>query len=353
MGDDYPESTPLSLPEDEVEGASSADWYIPGPGMHHTLLLGAVGALLGGGLVAGSTITEIAAGKLPGVSSAHILGWIALVPLVGVLKTYWNLGRDLGHHGLQKSALGMYLILVLSQLFELASLKGIALGWEIAAWVGLSIGLLALFGVPFISSKDVAVAALSASVVDRASLEAVKRATDDHSETSTQKTRAGALGSLGLGLLALLKLLGKGLLAKLLLLRLGGRLFRQANLDWGLLVWALVVLFGSGFLIWLAIAKIRLAKKLGGFAALVGVLELAGLVVVVGLIGTALVVLMPDNPAAPPDPAQEALAAQWEQVFAGVSIAVALGWGMLTALLFLIVRKRYEPEGNFAEDLAV
>jgi len=328
--------------------------WSPSHWLHGRLLLGTWAALAVGVLLTISAAVELAIGQAPGFQLSHALAWMAVVPLVVVLRTYQDLGRETDSTGLAKGCLCLFWAFVFFQVLEFLSLKLLRPGWQIALLSAVGIGLLGLLGYIGASAKT-QTSAPPAEDKDAAPEEG--KAVPEAEAGPVVPARVGLLGGLLIGLVALLKVFAKGhFFAKLVAFRAVGRLFRRFNWDSALTL-AGIVLFccAAGFLIWFGVSKIRLRGRLGRLAVVLGGLEILLPVLFAGLFLNALttVATAMERPGIRPEEVQEIQA----QALAGLTVTtlmVDIVYAALTALLFLAIRSRFRPdwEWELAEEKA-
>jgi hypothetical protein len=295
--------------------------------------------LLAGALSAAGTVAELTQGRGQGVGPARALEMAAFMPLMFVLRAYVLLAREAGSRGLEKSAMCLFGTLFLFQLLELATLNALPLGWRVAVWVVFALGVLILIGAlagSFAADHPAPAAPGKAATGPNPAAEPA--------EAGARK--AGILGGIAVAFLAILKLLGKGVIGKILLFNFARRALRNINVDVGLLLAGALLLAAVAFLTWFAVAKIRLRATLGRVAALLGWLELLGLTAALTLLVSFLVpfVALVQQPVVN-EKALERLTESWQPAFAALDVTLDVGWALLTALLFASVRIRYDPAG--------
>jgi hypothetical protein len=178
-------------------------------------------------------------------------------------------------------------------------------------------------------------------------------ASAENTEPASTTKKARVFGGLGLCLLALLKLVGKGgILWKLFAFRWLGRLFKHINLGLAAVAWFALLLLGVIFLIWFAVAKIRLRGKLGGVAAVLGWTEILQLVVFTGMVVWFLASLAGvGNQPGVDDKTMEGLVEQMGRDLITAGMVIYLTWTLLTSRQFLSVRNRFNPEEEWNQQL--
>jgi len=311
---------------EEVEPVASS-LLIPNRILQGQLSSGMTAVLAAGALSILASLVQIRDGLKPGFTLAHGFEWASLVPLLVVLRTYQALARHADSTSLRHSAQGLFGTVVLFQILELATLNVFPLWGQIIIWILFGIGLLALFPVSFTSATETP------------ALPSKNSATPDES-ADVNRARWG--GGLVLGLLILLKLAGKGLLLKIFAIRMIGRLLRNLGGHWETLAGVLLMLLAAGFVIWFAVAKIRLRGKLGSLAALLGIAEL---VLFLGFGGFFFWSIAECEAAARlPGANPKALEEELVRNLNATSMVVDLIWSTLTALLFWSVRNRHDPD---------
>lgn len=299
---------------------------IPSPRLQGQLFSGALAVLASGALSIIGSAVILTEGQKPGFTIAHGFAWASLVPLLVVLRTYQVLAHEANNASLRKSAQCLFGGVVLFHLLELAALNVLPWLGQIGVWVIFVLGMLALISAPFVSSSEL-----------------TPRGNEKKEDANTT-SRTGTLGGIGVGLLILLKLAGKGFLGKWIAFRMIGRLLQNAPMAGEFLGWSAVLLLTLLFTVWFAVAKMRLRDQLGGVAVLVGVIEILLLLAV----GVALVWCLVDLEAAAD---KKGLEEQWNRVLAVVSIASDALWSTATAFLFWSLRGRFDPDREWFDDL--
>lgn len=264
------------------------------------------------------------------------MAWLALVPLFFVLRAYVGLARETGSTGLRKSGQCLFGAILLSNVWDLATLQTMPTGWQIAWWIIFGIGMLALLSAPFVVGSETRDAPAKAPT---------PAAAEEASPAATRRT--GAIVAVIAGLFVVFKLAAKGILVKLLLFRGVARWLRQFDGGWELMAGGLLLLLWAAFLLWFGIAKLRLRGRLGALAGLLGWLEILIVVFVMTSLTWLLVSLfsMLGQPGVD-EKAVESFVERAEQIGLLVSMGVALLWGSLTAFLFAAVRSRFPAEGQ-------
>ncbi len=325
MNDAYPVS--------DESAESLAFPFRPSPQLHDQLGRGVVAVLAAGSLAVASALVELSQDAAPGVTLAHVLGWAALVPLFVVLRTYRALARETESFSLARSSQCVFGMMVVANVCGLALLDVLPMGWQIAAWVVVWVGLLALVAAPFVSEEE------------ETKVPAETPAAEEKEETTSGTSKAGIIGGAAAGLLILLKLVFKGGLAKFVLFRWAARLLRKVNL--GLEAVALLVLLplGAAFLIWFGVTKIRLRDKLGSRAVLLGWMEIVMTILFAGLLTWFVIALFAavEQPGMT-DKELEALVEEASRTMLLIGVAVDLLWTALTVFLFVGVRNRFANE---------
>ncbi len=324
------------MPHDGLAAESvpaASPLLIPSSPLQRQLLSGIMAVLAAGALSILASAVQFTDGLKPGFTLAHGFTWASLVPLLVVLRTYQALARAADSFALRQSALGLFGIFVLFQILDLTTLNVFPVWGQIVIWIAFGLSLLALLTTLFAPESGT-------------SKPGPKKSDQPDGSPDVNQVRWG--GGLVLGLLILLKLAGKGLLLKLFAIRMIGRLLRNLGGHWEILAGGLLTLLAAGFIIWFAVAKIRLRGKLGGLAVLLGVAEL---VLFLGY-GAFFFWSIAAYQAAAGQPGanQKALEDALVRSLDGTSIAVDLIWSILTALLFQSVRGRYDPDREWLLD---
>jgi hypothetical protein len=323
----------------------------PSRALHDRLWYGAVAVVVAGALSASGSVVSLLRGPVPGFTLSEILALLALLPLAGVLRTYWALSQEVGSLGLRKGVLGVYGVTGLTQLLTLVD-EDVAAGWvQVVAWVLMGVGAVALIVVVVTleapaekpeakeaeTPEPVAADGTDGDAEMPASPKpaAADGTADKPEDSATKKAGAGC---------------GGGAVAAAVLAKLAARGVRLGAQPWLiplLQVLVLLVLLGSGacYLIGFAVAKIRASGKLGSLAVALGILELllvlafvGGIVwVVAGLVG------LPEQPAARAA-ALDDLTTRAQHALAVGSLAADVSWALLTVLFFLGLRGGYDPD---------
>jgi hypothetical protein len=305
---------------------------VPSDSLYKPLLGGSLAVLMAGGLAVAGGMAELIQGNQPGLfTTAHALGIAALAPLVLVLRTYLYLGQACQSGAVPKSALGLFVALVLLQLHDLVSLPVLDVGIRIAIWAIIALGAMALLGLPFISTFN------PPGVVDKQKPRSTKKEDENEEEEAIPAgAKTGILGGLGVAVFVVLKLFGKGLLAKFIILRGIGKLIRNVNLNGEGLVEIGLLLATGAYLIWFALAKIGLRRRLGGVAILAGAVELIIVAVTAGMVIGFLTALQHGVP----DKNLE----EWIESLIVTGMVADVCWASVTAWLFLRVRWRFRTD---------
>jgi hypothetical protein len=323
-------------PVEEIE-AEEEPW-VPGPSLHGPLLGGALATLMTAGLAVGSSVLEFQQVNPQGFTLAQALGWAALVPGILVARTFYLLAQESQSFSLQKSSLCLFGTLVLFQVYELASLHILPEGGQIALWAVIVLGLLALVGALFVHPGKAE--------------EKAKKPLPIEAASGAKNNKKGLLGGLAVAVFVILKLVGKGLLGKILIFRGIGKLLNNVNnANWEPAAITGLLLCGGVYLIWFAVSKIRLRGQLGGMAALAGWIELLLLVVGGGVFVSFLLEFFSAmNQPGIKDQDLEELVKTWSQTIFLTEISAIIIWGMMTAFLFLSVRARFKPDWSWQDE---
>jgi hypothetical protein len=319
--------------EEELETAEEP--WVPSPSLYRPLLGGALATLLAAGLAVASSALEFKQANAQGFTLAHTLAFAALVPGILVVRTFYLLARESESFNLQKGCLGLFGTLVLIEVYDLASQHILLPGPQIGLWMVIGLGLLALIGAVFVPAPG----------------SQVKKAAGDEAPATSGKPASGLVGSLAVVLFVLVKLLGKGILGKLLLIRGLGKLLRNMNAGWEPIVSIGLLLCGGMYLTLFAVSKIRLRSKLGGMAALAGWTELVLLAVVGGVwIAQLMDMMSAMNQPGINDKDLEDLAKSWSETVFLTEVGTILLWSLVTAFLFLSVRARFNPDWAWEQE---
>jgi hypothetical protein len=316
---------------DSVEPA--AVLWMPSRHLQEHLLAGIIASLIGGTLAVASLLVELAQPKAGRWTLADSLSWGAMLPLGLVVRSYLALGRELDSFALAKSASYLFGTMVLLQIFELATKDVLPLGWQVAAWVLFGIGAMALVGGLFFTGSE------------------PSKRTERPATRPSGKRSAGVLGGLGVALAVVLKLAGKGLLAKFWLFHLFARIMQNFRGDLIPLVALVLLGLAAGFLIWFAVCKIRLRDKLGNVAALAGWAEMLGLVSCVA--ATAWILVEASIALAQPglnDQAQNQILEEKGRQLTLLAVGAVCFWTGITVFLFQSLRRRSESGEAWPEE---
>jgi hypothetical protein len=326
------------------EEAPVPPWY-PSPELRGQLLLGVWATLAAGALSLAGSLVDPALNLFQGFSLAGALGWACLVPLLLVLSAYQGLAKEAHSPGLGKSSLCLFGTIALFDVFELATLNGLPLGWQITCWVIFGLGLFFLLVIPFVSEDDEPTPAGEEPKAKPA------KSTDQKESPSTKASQVGIAGGLGVGLLVVLKLFAKGLFVKILVF---GRLFNNLKLqEIEAIAGGALMILGVIFFIWFAIAKIRLRGPLGGIAVLVGWVELLLLLLLTVLFAWVLAtVFAAANRPGITEKDLDALFHQKSRELLPLELVSGVVWTALTMFLFLAIRSRIDLEQEWKNDLA-
>ncbi len=310
---------PLENLDSEV---SVAPPWSPSARLQEHLLAGVLASLFWGILSIAGLLAELTQPKVAGWTLADNFYWAALLPLGLVLRTYLALGREVESFALTKSACCLFGVIFLVQIFDLATKEALLLGWRVAAWTIFGIGAMALFGGLFVTGPQ------------------PDKPAGQPAAESTAKRSAGVLGSLGVALAVIVKLAGKGLIAKFWLFHLVARLVRNLHDDLTPLVAIVLLVMAVAFLIWFAVCKIRLRDKLGGAAVRAGWAEILGFACCLGvaawiMIETSIALAQPGLN----EQAQNQVLEDKGRQFALLGIGAVCLWTGVTALFFQTLRQ--------------
>jgi hypothetical protein len=306
-------SDELYLDPDLIEAPKP--WF-PTPSLRGQFLFGVAAVMTSGTLSAVAAVVELGQGQVQGFTTAHALGLASVVPLAFVWWVYRGVAREVDRYSLSKSSGSVFGALALLQLLDLTEENVLPDGFDVAVWIMVGIGLIALLGFAFSSQPGAA---------------------KDPAKQTASRARWG-----GLGVLALI-LIKVGL--KFVIIA-GAR-----GTGYQLLVGALLIVCAIGFSIWFAVCKIRLRDRLGGFAMVVGVAELLALVGAAVFAACYLkayfeVSQIPGFD----DQALKEWGAPWWAAFAWTTVGASLAWSALHAILFLTWWMRHDPDVDWLQD---
>jgi hypothetical protein len=152
------------------------------------------------------------------------------------------------------------------------------------------------------------------------------------------------LGGLGVALVVVLKLAGKGFVAKFWLFHLVARLMKNLKGDLTPLLALGLLALAVAFLIWFAVCKIRLRDQLGTVAARAGWAELLGFLGC--LAAAAWIILEASRALAQPgvnDQVQNQVLEEKGRHLILLAVGAVCSWTGVTVLLFQALRRRFEP----------
>lgn len=288
--------------------------------------------------VTGSALTL--GGWPPGrFSLPEIIGRTALLPLAVVLVAYYKASLATGAVGLRRSAVGSFGMLVILELADLNLNEDGPRWWNVAIWVALALATVVLLLVAW-NLPDFEQAGATGNPAGSAPPVAA--------DPSGGKSTGAAIAGFGLF----------GLLALRLALKLASiQVMKAVGAD-GLEALAMLVgvVLAAVFLVWFAVAKIRLRHALGPLAAAVGAVELLALLLF-GLLTAGMLadLFQAVEQAGLDEQAAEAnvkvVEATWTARGEWASIAVGVVWAALTAGLFLNYRGRLDAERRESEAL--
>jgi hypothetical protein len=296
--------------------------WIPSPALRGRLLLGAVAALAFGGLAALASLAERGQGQAGPMSPARAFGVASLIPLAGVLWTYLGVGREVDSFSLRKSAWCALGVMFLWELLGFSENNPLAPWWDAVILIAIAAGLAGFLILAFYSPSD------------------AEPADKNKGSVGPKGAKAG-WGGLGIVLVVLAKIGVKFLI-----------LFGIKGAGWELMVLLFLIACTVGFFLRFAVCKIQLRGKLGGFAAFVGVAQIlgmigAGIFIAYVLIATREAMQQPGTD----EKALEALEDYWKNLAIWMVAGANLAWALLTALLFLTLWTRHDPESDWLRDL--
>jgi hypothetical protein len=279
MGENSPET-------DALEELYVPPWS-PSLRLRRQLFTGIWATLVAAGLSAASSVVALSQGPIPGFTLSHELAWASFVPALWIVGMYRTLARETESPSLKKSTLGLFGAVFLLAVNDLATLNLFPFGGQVVVWIVFALATVILLVLPFVSEDDVAEAPQETAPSPDSEADApppsAEPASDDADTATSTGGKLGIIGALAVGLLAILKLLGKGFFLKIMALRAGAKLFQGLDLDWGAVAAGVAILLAIGYLVWFALSKIRLRSRLGGLAALLGWAEILGLLVFAGV----------------------------------------------------------------------
>jgi hypothetical protein len=325
-------------------------------GLRQWLGYGALGALAAGMLGVASSAVSLAGWQVAGLDPSEVLDLAALLVLAVVLVAYWKLSLKTEAPGLRKSALGLFGIQVIVELASLNTTEGDRHWWNVVIGVVLALATVVLLIVVW-TLEEIEQGGQGETATstpgEKTPAEAVASAPTPAATANTAqqdappaggkpaKSVGPVLGGVAVAALFLLKIL----------LRAGAKLAAKKGVPLmsmdliGVLLFVALLLLVVVFLVWFAVVKIRLRKKLGAFATLVGSVELLmillGGLALAGLLWDAFQVLsQADLDEKAMDVGFEAVVATWTRRVAVGAIVVSALWALLTAGLFVDCRSR-------------
>jgi hypothetical protein len=300
---------------------SRSKLWTPSPAMRGRLLLGAMASVAYGGLVAAAALTARAQDEEQAMPPALFLLWASAIPAAGILWAYLGVAREVGSHSLRKSSWCAFGVIFLWQIAIVTAVGQLPDWGEALILCAIAVGSFSLLILAFHSSNAPAVAGTDAA------------------NTSPSGSKAG-WGGAGLALLFLVKIASK------FLLQMG---LRQGM--WEAIVLMFLLACTIGFLVRFAICKIQLRVKLGGMATIVGVAEIAGLIGAgVVLLCAILAIQEVAQAVGHTEKDLEDLQRHWVNTSLLFTASVSLAWTTLTALLFVILWHRHDPEADWLRD---
>jgi hypothetical protein len=290
-------------------------WF-PSSSLRGQLLLGVAAVLASGSLSAVAAVVEKGQGPVQGFTTAHALGLASVVPLAFVWWVYRGVAHEVDRYSLSKSSGCVFGSLALLQLLDLTEENVLPDGFDVAVWVLVGFGLIALLGFAFSSQPGAA---------------------KDSGKQTASKARWG-----GLGVLALI-VIKVGLKFVVMIGAKGA--------GYQFLVYVLLILCAIAFSIWFAVCKIRLRDRLGGFAMVVGVAELLGLIGA-GVFAACCLTEYFEVSQLPgfDDQALKEWGAPWWAALTWTTVGASLAWSALHAILFLTWWTRHDPDAAWFQD---
>jgi hypothetical protein len=123
--------------------------WAPSAALRQTLGVG-IGATLATALLL-VTQSALAHAQAP-AGVLHVLGWLALVPAFWIVVAYARLGAETRYRSLLASSVGLFITLVLLQLFDLVALDVLPWYGQIPIWIILVLGLIVVVLWPFMTN---------------------------------------------------------------------------------------------------------------------------------------------------------------------------------------------------------
>ncbi len=329
--------------DDRVEDDIDTPLWLPSPELRRRLWMASWLTLATGVLFSASSVASMTEGNAKGITVADGFAWAALLPALYLAFTYCAIAKEVDSPSLAKSVQCVFLVTVLLRIYQLATASAFNLFGQILVWSVFVLGLLGLVLLPFLSTHEKPTWGGGPPKPDPPTED--KRSTAEAAAAGA--TRAGALGAVVIGIFAVFKFFGK-FLVKIALFK--GIVNFVQNLAWHLVAVGLVILMAIAYLVWFAIAKIRLSKRLGGMAAVLGWFEIVRLIVVFGcgLLVNAEIADARLQPEMDPNARAEFEAGLLSD-FAAIELGADVLWTALTICFFLSVRGRRDPQDDYQD----
>ena len=271
-----------------------------------------------------------------------IVSYAAIIPQIVLITSYLVLAREADARGLWKSAAGLLGSYLLMCLISLVFMEALTAAANTAIVIATALGILAVLG-------------FSISAIPRFGNQAsAEKATVDQStpmpaSEPKESPSDGSIGWLGVIAAFIAFIILRGIVRRFVMPVFGAGLAAD---DWALLECVAIVVFGSSFAIWFAIAKIRIREKLGTMACVTGISEILILLIHAGMAVVILTVIVTEAAAAPQldDAGIDQLLAPWMKRGSLTSAACHVVWVVVTLAFFASVRNRSEHDWTHAKD---
>jgi hypothetical protein len=318
--------------QSRVENPAISLWR-PNYRCRRWLLIGLI--MLAADLVLGllATALEFRHWGEDGFSPDVVVAYVAIIPQIVFITSYLVLAREAGERGLWKSAAGMLGSYLVMCLLSIVFMEVLPEAGNTAITVAAAAGIVALL-------------AFSISGIPRFTNQvAADQPPSPASETASSGD--GGFGWLG-GIAAFIAfVVMRAIVRRFIMPVFGARLGID---DWALIECVAIIAFGLTFAVWFAITKIRLRRKLGAMACVIGTTEILIILVHVGMAAVILCMIMTEAAAAPQldDAGIEKLLDPWMKRGSLTSATCHVVWVVVTAAFFFSLRQQSEQDGSEA-----
>ena len=306
---------------------TTANSWGPVPRTAKWLLIGILALMVDACLSTTGSVLELKFWDHDGFNAGTLLRLVGILPQILVLNAYLTLARDAHARGLWKSTAGVYACFWVGQLLAISFVEDPPKQWAnvcaVASGFGIVGILLFLFSrIPRFEAKP-----------NRNEPDAV-----DSEESEEESKGGGCFGhAIIFALVILVRMLARNN-------RLGG--FDIGADEWKLIGLVVIGLLSLIFVLWSAVAKIRLREQLGPIAALVGGMEIVVVLLHLAMVSAcaiAMISAIADNPNLG-DKQIDALFDPWGRAGTIISSVCYVVWALLTAWFFSSIRGLSESE---------